>query len=50
VDDVARKNVLMTIDNILKDSPVLAEMNDHGDIMVKGAMYDIQTGKVTMID
>lgn len=46
VDNVAAKNVEMTIANILKDSPVLAEMQDKGEIKVVGAMYDINTGAV----
>ncbi len=46
VDNVASKNVLIAIDNIMKDSPVLAEMANNGDIKIVGAMYDINTGAV----
>ncbi|MFT5336719.1 MAG: carbonic anhydrase [Luteibaculaceae bacterium] len=46
VNNVAAKNVEMTIANILKDSPVLAEMQSKGEIKVVGAMYDINTGAV----
>ncbi|MFT6718040.1 MAG: carbonic anhydrase [Sphingobacteriales bacterium] len=46
VNNVAAKNVEMTIANILKDSPVLAEMQSKGEINVVGAMYDINTGAV----
>ncbi|MDA0357213.1 MAG: carbonic anhydrase family protein [Bacteroidetes bacterium] len=46
VDNVASKNVLLAIDNIMKDSPVLAEMANNGDIKIVGAMYDINTGAV----
>jgi len=46
VDNVASKNVLIAIDNIVKDSPVLAEMANNGDIKIVGAMYDINTGAV----
>jgi carbonic anhydrase len=46
VDNVASKNVLIAIDNIMKDSPVLAEMAKNGDIKIVGAMYDINTGAV----
>jgi carbonic anhydrase len=46
VDAVARLNVEMTIANIRKDSPVLAEMESHGAIKVAGAMYNLETGVV----
>ena len=46
VDKVASKNVQIAIDNIMKDSPVLAEMAQNGDIKIVGAMYDINTGAV----
>ena len=46
VDKVAEKNVLLTIDNIRQNSPVLAEMEDNGEIKIVGAMYDISTGEV----
>ncbi len=46
VDKVASKNVQIAIDNIMKDSPVLAEMAENGDIKIVGAMYDINTGAV----
>jgi carbonic anhydrase len=47
VNKVADKNVLMTIDKIRKDSPVLKEMEDEGAIKIVGAMYDITDGLVT---
>jgi carbonic anhydrase len=50
VDNVSTKNVELTIDNIMKDSPVLAEMKSNGEIKIIGAMYDINTGKVLFYD
>ena len=50
VDSVSAKNVELTIDNIMKDSPVLAEMHNNGEIKIIGAMYDINTGKVLFYD
>lgn len=47
VDNVAQKNVLLTIDRIRKESEVLNEMEQKGEIMIVGAMYDINTGEVT---
>jgi carbonic anhydrase len=46
VDAVARKNVEITMANIRKDSPVLAEMESNGTIKIAGAMYDLETGVV----
>ncbi len=46
VDKVAEKNVLQTIENVRKNSPVLAEMEDNGEIKIVGAMYDISNGEV----
>ena len=46
VNNVARKNVELTLDNIRKMSPVLQDMEEAGEIAMVGAMYDIATGKV----
>jgi carbonic anhydrase len=46
VDAVARKNVEITIADIRKDSPVLAEMESNGAIKMAGAMYNLETGVV----
>ena len=50
VDNVAAKNVLLTIGNIRKKSPVLTEMEDNGEIKVVGAMYDVSNGEVVFYD
>ena len=49
VNDVAVKNVHMTIDNIREESPVLAELETEGAIKIVGAMYDINNGSVTFL-
>ncbi len=49
VNEVAVKNVQMTIDNIRKDSEVLKEMEDNGEILILGGMYDISNGKVSFL-
>ena len=46
VNEVAKKNVYMTIDNIRESSQVLKEMEDAGEIEIVGGMYDIKTGEV----
>lgn len=46
VDAVARKNVEITMADIRKDSPVLAELEANGKIAITGAMYNLETGAV----
>jgi carbonic anhydrase len=46
VDAVARKNVELTMADIRKDSPVLAELESSGAIKIAGAMYNLETGVV----
>ena len=46
VDLVAKTNVELTIAEIRKRSPVLAELESKGSIRIVGAMYDIATGAV----
>ncbi|MFT5253242.1 MAG: carbonic anhydrase [Flavobacteriales bacterium] len=47
VNNVSAKNVVLTINRILEESEVLAEMNKNGEIKIIGGMYDIQTGAVS---
>lgn len=49
VDRVAETNVRQTMDNIRKNSPVLAEMEKAGQLQIVGGMYDIGTGKITFL-
>jgi carbonic anhydrase len=50
VDNVSAKNVQLTIDRIVKESDVLAEMQNKGEVMIIGAMYDINTGAVSFYE
>ena len=50
VDAVARKNVELTVANVRKDSPVLAELESKGTIKITGAMYNLETGAVEFFD
>ncbi len=50
VNNVAKKNVELTIEQIMKKSDVLAEMLNNGEIQIIGGMYDIKTGKVTFYE
>ncbi len=46
VDAVARENVEMTVANIRKDGPVLAELEAKATIKITGALYNLETGAV----
>ena len=50
VDRVAETNVRMTLNEIRKQSPVLREMEEMGEIRIVGAMYDIATGVVRFME
>lgn len=42
-------NVRLTIDRIRQKSPILAEMEDFGEIAIVGGVYSLHTGKVEML-
>lgn len=50
VDEVARQNVHLNIQRIKAESEILSEMESGGEILIHGAMYDVSTGKVTLLD
>lgn len=50
VDNVSAKNVQLTIERIMEESDVLAEMQINGEIRILGAMYDINTGAVNFYE
>ena len=47
VQNVANKNVEIALNQIKKQSPVLNEMMENQEIIAVGAMYSVETGKVT---
>ncbi len=50
VNAVAHTNVEMTVQNILDRSPVIADLVDKGEVKVVGAMYDVTSGQVSLLD
>lgn len=50
VDNVAKVNVNLTIEDIRRKSQVLQEMEKFGEIQIRGAMYDVKSGAVTFMD
>jgi carbonic anhydrase len=49
VESVIEENVRQTTAAIRKDSPVLAELEKTGQIKIVGGIYDLQSGKVTLL-
>ena len=47
VNKVTDENVELAIVNIRKNSPILKEMEEKGEIDIVGAVYDVSTGAVT---
>lgn len=50
VDHVSEANVMLTVENIRKKSPIIRDLEAKNKIRLVGAMYDISTGKVTFLD
>lgn len=51
IDDVARINVYQTIENILTRSQTpIRRLYNQGKLMIKGAMYDVETGTVSFLE
>ena len=49
VEKVIVENVKVSINQIRKESPILAEMEKAGQIEIVGATYDVSNGKVTFL-
>lgn len=50
VQKVAVKNVEFTVADIRRQSDVLREMEENGDILIVGGMYDVSSGEVKFFD
>jgi len=46
IEEVSYENVNVAIDRIRKESPILADMEEKGDIEIVGASYDLSNGLV----
>lgn len=49
-DHVSTENVKKTVKDILERSTILADLVKEGKLKVVGAMYDLNTGKVSLIE
>ena len=45
-DAVVKENVIQTMDEIRRDSPILKKLEKEGKIKICGAIYEMSTGKV----
>ena len=50
VESVARLNVHHTLRQIPEQSPILAEMVQHGEVALVGGMYNVETGLVEFFE
>ena len=50
VEEVCSYNVQLSIDNIRQKSSILKEMEEKGEIMIVGAVYDMESGEVDFMD
>lgn len=46
VKNVTHINIQLTIDRIRRESPIIAELEQEGKIMVIGGLYEVESGKV----
>jgi carbonic anhydrase len=49
IEDVAINNVKLSISKIRRESSILAEMEEDGEIEIVGAIYSVTTGKVEFL-
>jgi carbonic anhydrase len=50
VTEVVKNNVKHTIEEMRANSPIISDLEKNGDVLVAGAYYDLETGKVTFLD
>ncbi len=49
IEDVSIENVKRSMDRLRAESPILAEMEQNGEIIIEGAVYSVADGKVTFL-
>jgi carbonic anhydrase len=50
VEAVGEANVRLTMEKIKKDSPVMKELIDSGELLLVGGVYDLETGRVRYLN
>lgn len=49
IDEIARRNVLRTVDAIVERSEAVRKAVEQGQVMVVGALYDVKTGEISFL-
>ncbi|MEJ2757448.1 MAG: carbonic anhydrase family protein [Anaerolineales bacterium] len=49
IDDIARENVLFTVEEIKSRSKIIRDLVNEGQLAISGAMYDVANGEVTFL-
>jgi carbonic anhydrase len=50
VEAVGEANVRLTMEEVKKQSPVMKEMIDSGELLLVGGIYNLETGRVSYLD
>lgn len=50
VKNVTELNVHLTIDRIRRESPIIAELENNGQIKIVGGLYDVENGSVNFFE
>ncbi len=50
VNNVTELNVHLTIERVRRESPIIAEMEELGQIKIVGGLYDLETGEVSFYE
>ena len=50
IEQVTIQNIKESIDNLQSKSSILKELVDKGEILIKGAVYDVASGKVDLLN
>jgi carbonic anhydrase len=50
VEAVGEENVRLTMEKVKKDSPIIKEMIEKGEVVLVGGVYDLETGMVRFFE
>jgi carbonic anhydrase len=50
IELVSVQNVRLSMQNIREESPILAEMEQEGDILIVGAVYNVSSGEISFLE
>lgn len=50
IDDIAKRNVMHTVHQILERSEPIRKLQEEGKVLVLGAMYDVKSGQVEFLE